>query len=123
MGRKMRAYELIENPLDRVYLDHPRFGRETVGEYLDRHKIPINPDGTITLYHGKPKSIQFDELRDGSYLTDSKKDAAFFAARDRGLSPSEIEVLTLNLSPDQINPGIHVTLKGDYRLEDKNESI
>jgi len=117
----MRAFELIEqqNPLDRVYLDHPRFGRETVGEYLDRHKIPVNPDGTITLYHGKPKSTRFNELRDGSYLTDSKEDAEFFAARDRGLSPDKIEVLTLTLSPDQINPGMGITLNGSYRLENK----
>jgi len=45
----MRAYELYENidGLDRVWLDHPVYGKETVGEYLDRHQIPVDSKGMV----------------------------------------------------------------------------
>ena len=102
--------------LDRVWLDHPVYGKETMGEYLERHSIPVDAKGMVTLYHGRPKSTQFDVLRSGSYITDDKESALHFAARDRELSPDDVEVLTLYLSPNQIEPGGHMTLIGDYKL-------
>jgi len=114
----MRARELYENAigLDRVWLDHNFYGKETMGEYFERHNIPVDAKGMITLYHGRPKSEQFDVLRSGSYIIDNKESALHFAARDRELKPEEVEILTLYLSPDQIEPGGHMTLIGDYNL-------
>jgi len=108
--------ENAETGLDRVWLDHPVFGKETVGEFLDRHNIPV-VDGKITLYHGRPKEGDYTQLRAGSYLTEDPAAARHFAARDRGLQPDEVEVLTLSLTPDQIQPGMHITLRVAYGLK------
>jgi hypothetical protein len=112
----LKLFEILKNTgFDRVWTDG-RFGKETVGEFISRHDIPINSDGTVTLYHARPKNLNFGVLRNGSYLTADKNAAVFFAARDRNLKPKDIEVLTLRLSPDQIQPGVHITLIGDYKL-------
>ena len=113
----MRLCELFENNggLDRIWLNSA-FGKETVGEFFDRHDIPVDAGGMVVLYHGRPKDSRYDTLRSGSYLTTEKKDAVFFAARDRDLGPNDIEILTLHLTPDQIQPGMHITLIGDYKL-------
>lgn len=120
----MRAREILgENAngkpvggLNRVWLDHPVYGKETVGEYLKRHKIPISDEGKITLYHGRPKGSDYTNLRVGSYLADSPDDAAHFAGRDRGLKPDSIEVIKLELNPDDIEPGSFITLRKTYEI-------
>ena len=105
------------NGLDRIYTDHPLYGSETVGNFLSRHKIPINSDGTFILYHGRPKGSNYKELRAGTYLTNNQEDAKFFAARDRNLNPDkDIEVIKLKLSADEIEPGIHITLKVSKKI-------
>ena len=98
--------------LDRVWLDHPQYGKETIGEFLQRHQIPVNSDGTFILYHGRPKDGEYTELRAGTYLATDPESAKFYAARDRGLDKEkDIEVIELTLTPDEINPGIHITLR------------
>jgi len=114
----MEFRQFIESELERVHLDHPFYGRETIGEFLERRSIPVNPDGSFILYHGRPKSSSHDSLRIGTYLTESQEDARFFAARDRELDAQEdIEVITLKLTGDDINPGIHITLRRPYQIK------
>ncbi|KKN96696.1 hypothetical protein LCGC14_0163400 [marine sediment metagenome] len=105
-----------EGGLNRVWLDHPVLGKETVGEYLERHGIPILLDGTVELYHGRPKRSDYDVLRAGTYVADSPKDAAFYAARDRNLRPHQVEVIKLRLKLDEINPGVHISLRKDVKI-------
>lgn len=103
--------------LGRLYIDHPFYGKETVGEFLARHKISVGPDGTFVLYHGMPKTSTHTILRAGTYLTHEVESAKFFAARDRGLDPeNDIKVVELKLTADDIHPGIHITLRRDYPL-------
>jgi len=103
--------------LNRVYLDHPAYGKETVGEFLSRHKIPVQSNGRFVLYHGRPKGSEYKTLRPGTYLTDDPDSARFFAARDRGLDPGkDIEVIPLDLTADDIEPGIHITLRREYEI-------
>ena len=101
---------------DRVHIGQSFYGKETVGQFLVRHRIPIN-QGKFVLYHGRPKGSKYTYLRKGTYLTPDIEDAKHFAARDRGLNRDrDIEVIKLILTPDQIEPGIHITLRTDYNL-------
>lgn len=110
--------ELLENQgMDRLHLDHPVYGKETVGEFLKRRGIPVSSDGTFTLYHARPKGSTYTVLRAGTYLESDPESAKFFAARDRGLNPDkDIEVLTLVLTADDIEPGVHIMLAKGYPL-------
>lgn len=105
-----------EELADRVWLDHPVLGRETVGEFLQRHEIPIFLDGTVELYHGRPKRGDYDFLRAGTFVTDNPHDAASWATRERGLKLRQVEVIKLRLKPDEINPGVHITLRKDVKI-------
>lgn len=106
-----------QSGLDRVYLNHPVYGKETVGEFLSRHRIPIEADGTITFYHGRPKGSNYNELKAGTYITTNQKSARYYASNSRGIDPNEdVEVLTLKLTPDQIEPGIHITLRTPVQI-------
>ena len=111
-----RQFLETEDGLDRLWLDHPFYGKETVGEFLERQGIPVS-NGKFTLYHGRPKGSSYNVLRAGSYLATDSKSAAFFAARDRGLDENkDVEVLELSLTPDDIQPGIHITLRKPYQI-------
>ena len=104
--------------LDRVWTDS--YGGETVGQWLDRHSIPVNPDGTITLYHGRPKkgSRKYNTLREGSYVIQDPDKARHYAARDRGLDPDkDIQVLELRLDPNDIEPGMFITLRREIPIK------
>jgi hypothetical protein len=110
-----RKQALGEN-LNRLWVDHPFYSKETVGEFLARQGIPV-ANGRFTLYHGRPKGSNYNVLEVGTYLAADPKSAAFFAARDRGLDPDkDVEVLELSLTPDDIQPGIHITLRKPYQL-------
>lgn len=116
MTLNFRQFLETEEGLDRLWLDDPFYGQETVGAFLARQRIPVM-NGRITLYHGRPKGSNYNVLQAGSYLVDDSESAAFFAARDRGLDKDkDIEVLELSLSPDDIQPGIHITLRKPYQL-------
>lgn len=109
------------DPLDRELPNafSERLGRkpETLRDYLIRHKITINPDGTVVLYHARPKNSKYTFLRAGSYLTSDPEAAKHFAARDRDLdSNKDIELLTLNLPADYIAPAGHIILLKDFPL-------
>lgn len=114
-----------ESGRDRLHVDHPFYGKETVGSWLDRNGIKEDENGRYTLYHATPKTSAFDSIRSGSYLDTDSNRAAFFAARDRGIS-AKIGVIVheLKLTADQIEPGIHPTLRGDdYRFPTGQISI
>ena len=114
---KLIDLHLENQGMDRLHLDHPVYGKETVGEFLQRHKIPVSPDGTFTLYHARPLGDTHTMLRKGTYLESDPERARFFAARDRGLDPNkDIEVLTLKLTADDIVPGVHIMLAREYSL-------
>lgn len=104
--------------LDRVWTD--AYGVETVGQWLERHDIPVNPDGTVTLYHARPKkgSRKYTTLREGSYVIQDPAKAAHYAARDRGLDPDkDIQVLELRLDPNDIEPGMFITLRREIHIK------
>lgn len=102
---------------DRVYVDHPVFGSETIREFLGRHNVLIDPaTDTIKAYHGRPKGSKYDTLKAGSYIAFDPKSAAHFAGRDRGLSEKQVEVIPLTLRHDHFTPGIHPTLDKPYPL-------
>jgi hypothetical protein len=100
--------------MDRVWLDHPVYGKETVGEFLKRQGVDISPEGTFTLYHGRPKGSDYQELRKGSYLATNVEDAIHYTERDR--KDVEAEVIKLILTPDQIDPGVFITLKKNVKI-------
>jgi hypothetical protein len=84
-------------------------------EWLERHNIPIE-NGKYVLFHGSPKTNQLTTLKAGSLLAETKEDALFFAARDRGLNPQNIIVYKVLVNPEDILPGVFAYLKKDYQL-------
>lgn len=117
MGPFETQVEAAAAGLERVWSDHPRFGPETVGEFLDRHRVKLGSDGKFTMFHGRPKGSTYNFLRAGSLLAWTVDDAAHYAGRDRELSRDEVEVIRLRLTPDDIDPGIFVALRRDYRFK------
>jgi hypothetical protein len=109
---------LEQTDLNRIWKPADFWGKqETIGEYLKRHNIPII-NGIITLYHGRPKNSKYNVLKIGTYLTSTPEEAQHFAARDRDLNPNkDIEILVLKLTPDDINPGVFITLRRPYNLK------
>jgi hypothetical protein len=86
-GAPIAVGSQIAAGIHRIWMEHPVYGKETVGEFLDRHEIKVHEDGTVTLYHARPKTAVFDTLREGSYLEKDPEAARHYAARDRGLKP------------------------------------
>jgi hypothetical protein len=112
----MKLHQLLHEAtgMDRLYLDHPFYGRETIGEFLKRRGIEVSADGKFTLYHARPLGATNKTLRAWTYLEPDPEQARFFAARDRGLdAQKDIEVLPLRLEADDIEPGVHITLARD----------
>jgi hypothetical protein len=108
--------EIERTALDRVWTEGVG-GKETVGEFLERHGKSVNNDGTVTYYHGTPKKGGAkDTLRAGSYLADTEEEAAFFAGRDRGLKPKDITVYKVDVPIDAFEPGVHPTINRDLPL-------
>jgi hypothetical protein len=129
--RTMRAHEskaipkylefLSEAGEHRVYVNHRVYGKETVGEFLKRHKLePVN--GKYVLYHGRPKGSEYTTLRVGSYLIDTEEEARFYAARDRRINgrpmnpKKDIEVLKLHLNASDIEPGVFLSLRNEIEI-------
>lgn len=110
------ARRIIEGA-DRLWVNGP-YGKETVGGWLERHEVEQTPEGKFVFYHGTPNKT-LPSLRAGSYMVwgrDGPQRAAHFAARDRDLKPADIVVHRLELSPDEVEPGVFATLKVDYPL-------
>lgn len=103
--------------MDRVWLDN-RLGRETVGEYVARHKLEVTPGGRIVMYHGRPKGSTYTTLRAGSYLGENPKESAYYAARDRDLSSAQVEVLRLEIDPNDFEPGSFATMRHEVSIAD-----
>jgi hypothetical protein len=99
--------------LDRVWTT--KFGKETVGQFLTRHKVPKIGNKYI-LFHARPKGSTYNELRIGTYLEEDPKSAMYFAARDRGLKQKDIELIRLELKPDEIEPGSFMTLRKPIKI-------
>lgn len=93
-------------------------GSETVGEWVNRHGLDITADNRVVMWHGRPEESAYDNLRAGSYLGETADDARFFAGRDRGLEASQIEVLRLEIRPEDLQPGVFATLRNTVTLED-----
>lgn len=79
---------------------------DIIMDWLKRHKVP-KLRGKYVFYHAAPKDvvkeIKRTGIRAGSYMTPKRDDAIFFAGRDRGLKPDQIEVFKLVLAPWEIN--------------------
>jgi len=95
-------------------LNRPNTDDESIGGWLERHKIKRDNTGKFIFYHGTPKvGGASDTLRKGSLLAETKEDAEFYAGRDRDLSPDDIIVHELHLSPDDIEGGHFASLRND----------
>ncbi len=84
-------------------------------EWLERHNVPME-NGKYVLFHGTPKNNRLTTIKAGSLLAETKDDALFFAARDRGLKPQDIVVYKVLVTPRDIVPGVFASLKEDYKL-------
>jgi len=81
------------------------FSKETVREFVERHRLPV-VNGYIKLFHGTPTRgkwrTNLTELREGSFLATNPTDAAFYAARDRGIKTTSTRVHTVWLLPNEL---------------------
>jgi len=104
-------FKISQEGLDRINYQGP-YGVETIGEWLERHKVQRTPDGRFVFYHGTPVvGGATDELREGSLLGFSEEESRHFAARDRDLGPEDVVVHTLYLRPDEIAGGHWASLR------------
>jgi len=105
---------------ERARVDYEgRFGRETIGEWLDRSEVKKTEDGRYIFYHGTPKvGGATTALRNGSMLALDPKDAVFYAKRDRNLRNKDIIVYKLALRPSQINGGVFASLREAINLDE-----
>lgn len=105
--------------LNRVWNQgNARTGPETVGEFLSRHTEIKRVGSRYLFFHARPKNSQYTELKIGSYLESDPDSARHFAARDRGLNPKkDVEVIRLELTPDQIEPGVFCTLRKPIKIQ------
>lgn len=126
MNEFEKALDIVEgNGLDRVWSDGfgPNGTPETIGQWLDRQGVE-QEHGKWAFYHATPKKGgATDSIRKGSYVTFEVKDAAHFAARDRGLGREDVVVYKLLLGPDDIDPGIHPTLRREIDLNSKDVEV
>jgi len=95
-------------------------GAEIV-DWLARHGVASIGDDLYRFYHATPSTESCAHeglIRAGSLLETDPKDAAFFAARDRGLDPeADVTVFTVELSPWQIQTGHWAALRDDYQVD------
>ncbi len=86
---------------------------EATLDWIRRSDLEIQ-EGAVTLYHATPrptaKTIEREGLREGSKLTDSPSKSAFFAARDRDLTPKQIVVFQVRVPVDAFTGGIWALL-------------
>ena len=114
----MPEFGYNQEGLDRVWLDHPVYGKETIGEWLERQGVKKTEDGKFIFYHGTPKvGGATDSLREGSYLGFSEDFSRHQTQRDRDIGEEDVIVHELHLSPDDINPGVHPTLRKPIEIE------
>jgi hypothetical protein len=84
-------------------------------EWLTRHNLPME-GGKYVFYHGSPKVNKLTEIKSGSLLAETEKDAIHFASRDRGLKPKDISVYKILVGPEDINIGVFASLNRVYKL-------
>jgi len=84
-------------------------------EWLTRSNIPME-DNKYVFYHGTPKNNNLTELRSGSLLADSEKEARHFAAHNRHLQPEDIVVYKILVGPEDVNTGVFPSLNKNYKL-------
>lgn len=98
-GKKILAYETS----DGVKKEWDTRGRKTFDQWTqkeknldwaERHKLPIDEQDRVRLYHATPlatsKIIAKTGLKDGSFLTDDVETAMQQAGRDRGLKAGKL---------------------------------
>lgn len=101
----------------------PDVGEESTEQWLERHGVETDGRGRYRFYHGTPVVGGAKEsLRAGTLLAKSREKAAFFAARDRELKPEQVRVHELWLTPDQIIPGVHPSLRSEIKLPKSEET-
>tara|TARA_R100000789_G_C2978533_1_gene142788 strand:+ start:512 stop:850 length:339 start_codon:yes stop_codon:yes gene_type:complete len=104
--------------LNRYWVDHPFYGKETIGEYLERQKVKQTSSGKFILYHGTPKvGGATNSLWKGTLLEFDEESARHFAQRDRDINSKDIVVHELHLDPDEIDGGVFPSLRMAIDLE------
>jgi hypothetical protein len=92
----------LESDMNRYIIDN-NFGKETVGDFIERHALSI--DGNyIILYHATPKTTKFENnvIRAWSKFARSADKAIHFAARDRDLPESKIKLFEVKILPSKL---------------------
>jgi len=97
--KKAQSYNTVEESID----------------WLKRSGISMEGDKYV-FYHGSPKVNNLTELRAGSLLADTEKDARHFAAHNRYLQPEDIVVYKVLVGPEDINTGVFASLNKNYEL-------
>ena len=97
--KKAQSYNTIEEAID----------------WLTRSGIPMEGDKYV-FYHGSPKDNNLTELRAGSLLAETEKEALHFAAHNRYLQPEDIIVYKILVRPEDINTGVFASLNKSYKL-------
>ena len=93
---------------------------ETIGQWIERRGLE-KEGGKIVVYHGTPKGRDWDTLRVGSYLADTAEEARGLATFNKpdNITEKDIEVFRLLISPDDLDPGIHMQLLSEKKLPDE----
>ncbi|HWY34653.1 MAG TPA: hypothetical protein VNX68_08400 [Nitrosopumilaceae archaeon] len=109
-----RRIKILAEGEARTYSDRHK---ETVGEWLIRHKVPRQGDKYI-LYHATPKrGGATNSIRQGSYLAEDAETALHQAGRDRSLKSKNINLHKLLLAAEDIEPGVFPTLRRDVKID------
>ena len=120
---KPKRTALQSEGLNRVWLNHPVLGKETIGEWLERQGVKQDEDGKFIFYHGTPKvGGATDSLREGSYLGFSEDFSRHQTQRDKDIGEEDVIVHELHLSPDEINPGVYPTLRKPIEIKSSSSN-
>lgn len=95
--------EWWNQPSENVYAKGMTNG-EVTEDWLKRHRLTPDENGFYTMHHASPVG-DLTELRAGSHLALSVKDAIHFASRDRDISEAEISVYEVKFKPWEIDGG------------------
>jgi hypothetical protein len=95
-------------------------------DWLERHKMP-QEGSKYVFYHATPAAsvgmLQKDGIRAGSYLAADPETAKHQAGRDRGLAANQVQVTKVLLNPWEFRPGVHPTLREDYKPTSEFKSV
>jgi hypothetical protein len=90
---------------------------EMLLDWLERNEVAQDEEGRYIFYHATPKNGDFEFLRANSLLETDPEKAAFFAARDRGLTRDQVKVYEVRLHPWEIgSASVWASLRDDHDL-------